>query len=330
MFNNYKVTNTHNVKKTYYNFTNDVVINKHNTINTNDTYNISKTNNLLNITDNQYFTKKIEHKHNTTNSITRHNHNNYEHNVIKRINKHINHMNNYGTGVNYYSNKALNNNNYYNFYNGNFNFRKIENISLSQQTDITNNITETNTQTISYVGNNYLNNNKIATVIVNTVPPLTEYYLWIPEGITDNVVPGLDSLLTYLQSKYATLTALHNSITNINNTINNEIQNLQTEINNIEITNPSTGNVNKNPSYHTSHTDFMYQRNNTNNDNSRSSIIQNQCFTYQRKGNHELQIQALNLIVADLQNQINDLSTPSSGGGGGEIGVSWDLIKKNY
>ena len=39
-------------------------------------------------------------------------------------------------------------------------------------------------------------------------------------------------------------------------------------------------------------------------------ITQNHYFTYQRKGNHELQIQALNLIVADLQNQINNLSTP--------------------
>ena len=179
---------------------------------------------------------------------------------------------------------------------------EIENISLSQQTDITNNITETNTQTITYVDNSYLNNGKIATLIVNTVPSLSENYLWIPEGITDNVVPGLDSLLTYRQSTYATLTALQNSITNINNTINNEVQNLQTEINNIEITKPSTGNVSKNLSYHTSHTDFMYQRNNTNNDNRRSYIIQNQYFTYQRKGNHELAIQALNLIVADLQN----------------------------
>ena len=37
-------------------------------------------------------------------------------------------------------------------------------------------------------------------------------------------------VLTYIQSKNATLTALHNSITNINNIINSEIQNLQTEI----------------------------------------------------------------------------------------------------
>ena len=130
--------------------------------------------------------------------------------------------------------KSFNKKQYYNFYHGSFNFRKIENTSLTQQTNITNNITETNNQTIAYVGNNYLDNNKIATIVVNTVPPLTDNFLWIPEGITDNVVPGLDSLLTYLQSKYATLTALQNSITNINNTINNEIQNLQTEINNID------------------------------------------------------------------------------------------------
>ena len=55
--NSYMINKTHNVKKTYCNFTNDV-INKHNTINTNDTYNVSETNNLLNVTDNQYFTKK--------------------------------------------------------------------------------------------------------------------------------------------------------------------------------------------------------------------------------------------------------------------------------
>ena len=105
--------------------------------------------------------------------------------------------------------------------------------------------------------------------------------------------------------------------------MNNEIQNLETETNNIEITNPSTGDVSKNL-YHTGHTDLMYQRNTTNNDNRRQFIIQNHYFTYQRKGDHELQIQALNPIVADLQKQINNLS-PSGGsgggGGGGEIGT---------
>ena len=233
--------------------------------------------------------------------------------------------------MNYYNKKSLNKKQDYNFYHDNFNFRKIENTSLTQQTDITNNITETKNQTITYV-DNYLNNDKIATVILNTVPSLTDNYIWIPET-SDNVVPGLNSLLTYTQSKYATLTALQNSITNIHTTINNEIRNLQTEINIIEITNPSTQNVSKDLHYHTSHTDFMYQGNNTNNDNRKQPVTQNHHFTYQRKGNHELQVQALNTIVADLQNQINNISGggSGSGGGGGEIGVSSYLLKnKNY
>ena len=199
-----------------------------------------------------------------------------------------------------------------------FNFREIENISFSQQNGITNHIVESNTQTINYVHNNYFN--KIATTIVNPTPSLTENCLWIPEGVTDNVVPGLGSLLIYTQSKHAALTALQNSITNINTTINNEIQRLQSETNNIEIANPQ--NVSKESHYHTSHTDLMYQRNNTKNDNRRQFVIQNHYFTYQRKGNHELQIQALNIIVAGLQNQISNLGSDSSGGGGGEIGVS--------
>ena len=67
----------------------------------------------------------------------------------------------------------------------------------------------------------------------------------------------------------------------------------------------------------------MFQRNITKNDNRRQFVIQNHYFIYQREGNHELAIQTLNLIVADLQNQINDLSTPSSGGGGDpDIGTS--------
>ena len=45
VFNNYKINKTHHVKKTNKKnkkHTNDVVINKHNTINTNDTYNVTK------------------------------------------------------------------------------------------------------------------------------------------------------------------------------------------------------------------------------------------------------------------------------------------------
>ena len=116
--NNYKINILHNVKKTYYNCSNDVVINKHNTINTNYTYNVTKISKLMEFNDSKYFTKKIEHKHNMINNVTRHNHNNYAHNVIeKKVRKHIKHINNYNTEINYYSKRSLSKKNYYNFYN---------------------------------------------------------------------------------------------------------------------------------------------------------------------------------------------------------------------
>ena len=138
------------------------------------------------------------------------------------MHKHIKHINNYGTEINYYNKKSLNTKQYYNSYHDNFNFRKNENISLTQQTDITNNITETNNRTITYVDNNYLNNDKIATVTINLTPSLTENYLWIPE-VSDNVVPGFGSLITYLNQKFASISTLQNSITDTT-TINNEMQ----------------------------------------------------------------------------------------------------------
>ena len=62
VFNTYKINKLHNVKKTYYNVTNDVVINEHNNINTNDTYNVTKIKKkFVNFNDSMYFTKKIEH-----------------------------------------------------------------------------------------------------------------------------------------------------------------------------------------------------------------------------------------------------------------------------
>ena len=141
---------------------------------------------------------------------------------------------------------------------------------------------------------------------MNPTPSLTENYLWIPET-SDNVAPGLDSMITYTQSKYATLTALQNAKTSINNDI-------QTELNNLEIPNQGNLNVNKDLYYNTTHTDYTFQRNNTIHkyDNRRSFIIQQNCFTYQRKGNQEFQVQALNNIVADLQNQINDFTFAGS------------------
>ena len=87
------------------------MIHKNNTINTNDNRNVTKHNKLFNITDSHYYTKKINNTSNIANNITKHNHNNYEHNVIKKVvSKHIKHINN--------------------FYNDTFNVRKVETISL--------------------------------------------------------------------------------------------------------------------------------------------------------------------------------------------------------
>ena len=98
------------------------------------------------------------------------------------------------------------------------NFRNNAIISNYQQTDITSNIIDTSTQTTNYIDENYVNNNNIATVILNPTQPLNENYLWILE-VRDNVVPGLDSMVTYIQPTYATLTALQNAITSLNNNI---------------------------------------------------------------------------------------------------------------
>ena len=65
----------------------------------------------------------------------------------------------------------------------------------------------------------------------------------------------------------------------------------------------------------------MHQRDITNNDHRRQFVIQHRYFTYQRKGNNELAIQALNIIVADLQNQIDNLPSSPDGGGGDPDGI---------
>ena len=55
------------------------LLNKHNTINTNGTYNTTKNNSLYDLTENSYYTKKDFNTSNITNNVTRHNHNNHEH-----------------------------------------------------------------------------------------------------------------------------------------------------------------------------------------------------------------------------------------------------------
>ena len=57
-----------------------------------------------------------------------------------------------------------------------------------------------------------MNNNRIATIEVNPVSELlVDRYIWTPET-SDNVVPGLASLLTYLESQYVTLITLNNAV----------------------------------------------------------------------------------------------------------------------
>ena len=58
MFNSCKIDKTHNVKKTYYNHDNDAFIIKHNTINTNDTYYITKNIDFYNVADNNNYIKR--------------------------------------------------------------------------------------------------------------------------------------------------------------------------------------------------------------------------------------------------------------------------------
>ena len=57
------------------------------------------------------------------------------------------------------------------------------------------------------------------------------------ENPSDDVVPGLEPILEYLELKYATITSLQNAITDMNNHI-------QTEMDNIEFsTNPNASKI---------------------------------------------------------------------------------------
>ena len=58
MFKNYNIDKTHNVKKTYYNFNDDITLTKTSNSYSNGTYNIAKNNNLFNIADNNYYIEK--------------------------------------------------------------------------------------------------------------------------------------------------------------------------------------------------------------------------------------------------------------------------------
>ena len=91
---------------------------------------------------------------------------------------------------------------------------------------------------------------------MNPTPSLNDNYLLIPET-SDNVVPGLDSMIAYTKSNYSTLTALQHAITNI------QQNNIQPEINNLGIPIQGKLTVNEELYYNTTHTDYTFQRNNT-------------------------------------------------------------------
>ena len=140
-----------NLKQTYYSFIDDVVINTHNTIYTNDHRNVTKINELVNLNDSNYFTKNIEHTSSLTDTITMHNHYKYEHDVITHVHKLITHTNNYDTATNCDNDKPFDTNNYFNFYHDMSKLITNEPISNYQQTDITTNVIETNTQIKHYI-----------------------------------------------------------------------------------------------------------------------------------------------------------------------------------
>ena len=50
--------------------------------------------------------------------------------------------------------------------------------------------------------------------MLNPTPSIKEAYLWTPE-VSDNVAPGLDSVIIYVQPKHATSAALQNAITTL-------------------------------------------------------------------------------------------------------------------
>ena len=98
--------------------------------------------------------------------------------------------------------------------------------------------------------------NKIATDKLNPTPSRTENYLWIPE-VSDNVVPGLDSMITYTQSKYATIT----SVTKYDD----KTETTQTEINNLRIQHQGGSGSSKELHYNTTPTYYMCQKSVLNN-----------------------------------------------------------------
>ena len=85
-----------------------------------------------------------------------------------------------------------------------------------------------------------MNNDKLSRYVLNpgfiVDDSIEEQYMWSTNP-SDDVVPGLESILEYLELNYTTITSLQNAITDVSNHV-------QTEIDNIEIpTNPSVSKI---------------------------------------------------------------------------------------
>ena len=70
--------------------------------------------------------------------------------------------------------------------------------------------------------------------------------------------------------------------------------------------------MSKESHYHTSNTDYLYQKNTTNNDKRKYIVHQNHYFTFQRQyntNNLELMIQTMQSQIEQMQAQIDNLTS---------------------
>ena len=114
---------------------------------------------------------------------------------------------------------------------------------------------DTNALAMTYIGDNYLNNDRISRYILNpgysVDGSIEERFMWLPNP-SDNVVPGLEPILKYFELNYATIASLQNAITDMTNHI-------QTEIDNIDFpTNPDAGKTTRH--YYINHGHNIFKR----------------------------------------------------------------------
>ena len=202
----------------------------------------------------------------------------------------------------------------HNSYSDDHHYHKKQNINNSIINNITRKNTINNTENILNVKHDYSTKNYMSKNYKSQIDYIEHNLYKKQDNITFN----------NLNNMYKHINNYSNDVTN--NYKINKIQNLKKNYYNFtddiifnktsnsysNDTNYTTTNNNKNLSYHTNHTDFMYQRNNTKNDNRKHIVLQNHYFTFQRQynTNHlELQIQSMQLQIEQMQAQINNLSS---------------------